>query len=154
MFKGKTKSKAAELGSGGGRSGGGSAAATTLGSGNLRAAVALPEGEDVNEWLAVAAVDFFHQVNMLFATLQDFCTEESCPSMSAGPKYKYFWSDGTRKPEDVCACKYVFSLMEWIQAQLEDDAVFPSRLAGPFPKVSRARGVVVCSCVVVICCAV
>jgi MOB kinase activator 1 len=73
---------------------------------------------------------------MLFATLVDFCTEESCPSMSAGPKYKYFWSDGSsRKPEDVPACKYVFSLMEWIQAQLEDDAVFPARLAGPFPKV-------------------
>ncbi len=75
---------------------------------------------------------------MLFATLVDFCTEESCPSMSAGPKYKYFWSDGARKPEDVPACKYVFSLMEWIQAQLEDDTVFPARLAGPFPKTFRA----------------
>lgn len=28
-------------------------AAATLGSGNLRSAVALPDGEDVNEWVAV-----------------------------------------------------------------------------------------------------
>lgn len=28
-------------------------AAVTLGSGNLRLAVALPEGEDLNEWVAV-----------------------------------------------------------------------------------------------------
>jgi MOB kinase activator 1 len=28
-------------------------AAATLGSGNLRNAVQLPEGEDVNEWIAV-----------------------------------------------------------------------------------------------------
>jgi hypothetical protein len=74
--------------------------------------------------LLLISLEFFchlysPQVHMLFATLVDFCTEESCPSMSAGPKYKYFWSDGTRKPEDVPACKYVFSLMEWIQAQLE-----------------------------------
>lgn len=41
---------------------GDSSAGPTLGAGNLRIAVALPEGEDVNEWLAVACVDFFQQV--------------------------------------------------------------------------------------------
>ena len=38
-------------------------AAATLGSGNLRLAVMLPEGEDINEWVAVNTVDFFNQVN-------------------------------------------------------------------------------------------
>ena len=37
-------------------------AATTLGSGNLRQAVALPPGEDLDEWIAVNSVDFFNQV--------------------------------------------------------------------------------------------
>ena len=32
-------------------------AEATLGSGNLRLAVTLPEGEDLNEWLAVNCVD-------------------------------------------------------------------------------------------------
>lgn len=36
-----------------------------LGSGNLRLAVVLPEGEDLNEWLAVNTVDFFNQINMV-----------------------------------------------------------------------------------------
>ncbi|KAE9587671.1 MOB kinase activator-like 1A [Lupinus albus] len=58
----------------------------TLGSGNLRDAVKLPPGEDINEWLAVNAVDFFNQVNILFGTLTEFCTVNNCPTMTAGPK--------------------------------------------------------------------
>lgn len=56
------------------------------GSGNLRLAVSLPEGEDLNEWLAVNTVDFFNQVNMLYGTVTEFCTEAACPAMTAGPK--------------------------------------------------------------------
>ena len=60
------------------------------GSGNLRKAVQLPEGEDLNEWLAVhggwlvrvvgcgadgcAVVDFFNHLNMLYGTITEFCT--------------------------------------------------------------------------------
>ena len=32
------------------------------------------------------AVDFFNQINMLYGTITDFCTPESCPVMSAGAK--------------------------------------------------------------------
>ncbi|XP_019479075.1 PREDICTED: MOB kinase activator 1A [Hipposideros armiger] len=62
-------------------------AEATLGSGNLRQAVMLPEGEDLNEWIAVNTVDFFNQINMLYGTITEFCTETSCPVMSAGPRY-------------------------------------------------------------------
>jgi hypothetical protein len=34
-----------------------------------------------------SAVDFFNQVNLLYGTLAEFCTPESCPTMTAGPKY-------------------------------------------------------------------
>ena len=61
-------------------------AGATLGSGNLRLAVMLPDGEDVNEWVAVNTVEFFNQITMLVGTLGDHCTEHSCPVMSAGPK--------------------------------------------------------------------
>lgn len=46
-------------------------AAATLGSGNLRLAVMLPEGEDLNEWVAVNSkyknlfVKFFHSYVMM-----------------------------------------------------------------------------------------
>ncbi|XP_010124037.1 PREDICTED: MOB kinase activator 1A-like, partial [Chlamydotis macqueenii] len=61
-------------------------AEATLGSGNLRQAVTLPDGEDLNEWIAVNTVDFFNQINMLYGTITEFCTEASCPVMSAGPR--------------------------------------------------------------------
>uniref|UniRef100_A0A672RL46 MOB kinase activator 1B-like n=2 Tax=Sinocyclocheilus TaxID=75365 RepID=A0A672RL46_SINGR len=65
-------------------------AEATLGSGNLRMAVMLPDGEDLNEWVAVNTVDFFNQINMLYGTITDFCTEESCPLMS----HIFYWSFG------------------------------------------------------------
>ncbi|KAK6944753.1 MOB kinase activator family [Dillenia turbinata] len=115
----------------------------TLGSGNLREAVRLPPGEDINEWLAVnskklalsLAVDFFNQVNILYATLTEFCTSSHCPTMTAGPKYYYKWADGVtiKKPIEVSAPKYVEYLMDWIEAQLDDESIFPQKLGAPFP---------------------
>ncbi|XP_063933720.1 MOB kinase activator-like 1 homolog A [Zophobas morio] len=108
----------------------------TLGSGNLRAAVALPEGEDLNEWIAVNTVDFFNQINMLYGTVTEFCTEDECPTMSAGPKYEYHWADGGKfkKPTRMPAPQYIDLLMSWIQDQLDNEAVFPSKIGVPFPK--------------------
>jgi len=107
----------------------------TLGSGNLREAVRLPPGEDINEWLAVNTVDFFNQVNLLYGTLTEFCTPESCPTMTAGPKYEYRWADGVqiKKPIEVSAPKYVEYLMDWIEGQLDDESIFPQKLGTPFP---------------------
>ncbi|XP_065851289.1 MOB kinase activator-like 1A [Euphorbia lathyris] len=107
----------------------------TLGSGNLREAVKLPPGEDVNEWMAVNTVDFFNQVNILYGTLTEFCTTSSCPTMTAGPKYEYRWADGVtiKKPIEVSAPKYVEYLMNWIEAQLDDEMIFPQKLGAPFP---------------------
>ncbi|XP_066251056.1 MOB kinase activator-like 1 isoform X1 [Euwallacea similis] len=111
-------------------------AAATLGSGNLRLAVMLPEGEDLNEWVAVNTVDFFNQINMLYGTITEFCTEDSCPIMSAGPKYEYHWADGhtVKKPIKCSAPKYIDYLMTWVQDQLDDEALFPSKIGVPFPK--------------------
>lgn len=58
----------------------------TLGRGRVREAVALPPGEDLNEWLAVNAVDFYNAIAVLYGTLAEFCTRSSCPLMSAGLK--------------------------------------------------------------------
>ncbi|KAG5540392.1 hypothetical protein RHGRI_020570 [Rhododendron griersonianum] len=128
----------------------------TLGSGNLREAVRLPPGEDLNEWLAVNTVDFFNQVNLLYGTLTEFCTPENCPTMTAGTssvqvltgdlstkwqvpycciQYEYRWADGVqiKKPIEVSAPKYVEYLMDWIETQLDDESLFPQRLGAPFP---------------------
>uniref|UniRef100_A0A0D9VV60 MOB kinase activator-like 1A n=1 Tax=Leersia perrieri TaxID=77586 RepID=A0A0D9VV60_9ORYZ len=108
---------------------------STLGSGNLREAVRLPIGEDLNEWFAVNTVDFFNQVNILYSTLVEFCTAATCPIMSAGPKYEYRWADGVKvkKPVQVSAPKYVDYLMDWVETQLDDEAIFPQKIGAPFP---------------------
>ena len=96
----------------------------------------LPDGEDVNEWVAVNTAEFFNQITMLIGTLADHCTEESCPVMSAGPKYEYHWADGkhVQKPIKCSAPKYIDYLMTWIQDQIDDEALFPSKIGVPFPR--------------------
>jgi DNA mismatch repair ATPase MutL len=51
----------------------------------------------------VNTVDFFNQINLLYGSITEFCTDASCPVMSAGPKYEYQWMDGVqvKKPIQV-----------------------------------------------------
>ncbi len=75
-------------------------AEATLGSGSLRKAVKLPEGEDLSEWLAVngveehwhrlrslglqgVVIDFYNQINLLYGSITEFCSPASCPEMKA-----------------------------------------------------------------------
>ncbi|KAG8063067.1 hypothetical protein GUJ93_ZPchr0003g17180 [Zizania palustris] len=85
--------------------------------------------------LRCAAVDFFNQVNILYGTLVEFCTPDTCPIMTAGPKYEYRWADGVKvkKPIVVSAPEYVEYLMDWVEVQLEDEAIFPQKIGAPFP---------------------
>ena len=73
-------------------------------------------------------VDFFNEVSLLYGTIIDFCTPESCPVMSAGRKYEYRWADGQkyRTPARVSAPKYVDLLMDWVEQQLSDEDIFPT----------------------------
>jgi Mob1/phocein family len=85
-----------------------------LGSGNLKTAVRLPPKEDLDDWLCVnssllslspplylslslssfsltfiEAIDFYNQVNHLYGSVSEFCTERSCPIMSANPFFNF-----------------------------------------------------------------
>jgi len=111
-------------------------AKATLGSGNMRSAVVLPKGEDLNEWLAVNTVDFFNEISLLYGTITEFFTPSTCAVMSAGPQYEYLWADGVKvkKPIKVSAPEYVDLLMSWVETQLNDEHIFPLQLGTPFPK--------------------
>ncbi|PPQ71787.1 hypothetical protein CVT26_007621 [Gymnopilus dilepis] len=130
-------------------------AEATLGSGNLRLAVQLPEGEDLNEWLAVHTVDFFNHLNMLYGTITEFCIPSEALSYyvcwtsvrSFHPftsscadeinfSYEYLWEDGVRykRPTKLPAPEYVDALMNWAQGLLDDEAIFPNKIGVPFPK--------------------
>lgn len=111
-------------------------AKATLGSGNMQAAVMLPKGENLEEWLAVNTVDFFNEISLLYGTVTEFCTIQNCPVMSAGAKYEYLWADGQKikKPIRMSAPEYVDHLMTWIESQLNNEQIFPLQLGTPFPK--------------------
>lgn len=108
---------------------------STLGSGSaLAQAVKLPRDEDLNEWLAVHVVDFYNQLNMLYGTITEFCSPQTCPRMTATSEYEYLWQDSNiSKPVSVSAPKYVECLMLWIQSLFDDENIFPSKLNQPFP---------------------
>ncbi|XP_008587462.1 PREDICTED: MOB kinase activator 3A [Galeopterus variegatus] len=103
---------------------------------DLRLAVQLPPGEDLHDWVAVHVVDFFNRVNLIYGTISDGCTEQSCPIMSGGPKYEYRWQDEHkfRKPTALSAPRYMDLLMDWIEVQINDEGVFPTNVGTPFPK--------------------
>jgi len=111
-------------------------AKATLGiAANLRTAVKLPPGEDLNEWLASHTIDFYNQCNLLYGSIMEFCDEESCPLMTAGPNYKYLWADeNNKKPVECPARTYIDNLFTWIQGKLDDEEVFPTTMDKPFPK--------------------
>lgn len=116
-------------------------AKATLGSGNMKSAVALPKNEDLNEWLAVNTVDFFNEINLLYGTISEYCTATTCPQMKAGDNFEYYWMDGVKykKPTQVTAPEYVDLLMSWVEAQLNDESIFPLQLGTPFPKDFQPR---------------
>jgi hypothetical protein len=53
----------------------------------------------------------------------------------AGPKYEYHWADGqtVKKPIKCSAPKYIDYLMTWVQDQLDDESLFPSKIGVKFP---------------------
>jgi MOB kinase activator 1 len=125
-------------------------ATAVLGSGNLKQAVVLPDGEDRDEWLAIhsldrflfsifysnwVAVDFYNQINMLYSIVTEFCSPSSCPTMTAGPQYEYLWPNPTtKKPQSLPAPKYIENLLSQVQSQLDHPRLFPSEIGVPFPR--------------------
>jgi len=47
-------------------------------------------------------------------------------------RFEYHWADGTtvKKPIKCSAPKYIDYLMTWVQEQLDDEGIFPSKIGG------------------------
>lgn len=107
----------------------------TLGGGELKNAVKLPEGEDLNEWIAVNTVHFYNAANMIYGTCSEFCSDKDCPSMSAG-KNEYLWKDDKtyKKPTKVSAPVYIDLMLNWISDRISDPKLFPVDEGAKFPR--------------------
>lgn len=102
---------------------------------DLREAVKLPNQEDLNDWIAVHVIDFYNRLNLIYGTIYDCCTEQSCPTMSGGKRFEYHWQDNVnyKKPTPLPAPKYIDLLMDWVDTQINDPAIFPTDVDVPFP---------------------
>lgn len=94
---------------------------------DLKCAVKLPVAENECEWIANNIIDFHKQISMLYDTIADYCTPESCPKMTAG-RFEYVWES-----LPPYACVYISYLLEWVQEQLDDEDIFPLSAEKNFP---------------------
>ncbi|KAK4934078.1 hypothetical protein LTR28_010921 [Elasticomyces elasticus] len=134
-------------------------AEATLGSGSLRKAVKLPEGEDKDEWLAVNVVDFYNQANLLYGSITEFCSPQSCPEMKATDecapprlstththadehhhRFEYLWHAPPQypKPTRLPAPTYISHLLTWTSTLLSNPSLFPTAPGVDFPAAFRA----------------
>jgi len=92
----------------------------------IRESVKLPPGEDLNEWIAMNTIELYNTMNLCYGIIGEFCTESSCPQMTAG-KVTYYWADSKKKekPVSLPAPEYVEHLVVWISEQLDDKTIFP-----------------------------
>ncbi|XP_010159511.1 PREDICTED: LOW QUALITY PROTEIN: MOB kinase activator 1A-like, partial [Eurypyga helias] len=102
----------------------------TPGSGNLREGATLPEGEDLNERIAVNAADFFNRIDVPYGIVTEFRAEVSSPVTSAGPRYEYRRGGrnqrtNVKKPIERLAPKDVDYVMTGVQDQLDDETLYP-----------------------------
>lgn len=81
-------------------------------------------------------MDAFNEISLLYGTISEYCTPQSCSVMSAGEKYEYLWADGVKivKPVLLSAPDYVDHLMTWVEEQINDESIFPLSQGTPFPK--------------------
>ncbi|ESO00919.1 hypothetical protein HELRODRAFT_124681, partial [Helobdella robusta] len=96
--------------------------------------VSLPNGIDINEWLASHTVSFFEHVNQLFSCLAESC-RASCAQNSS---ISYQWVDEKGKKTKYNAPQFVDLLLSSIQKYVEDETIFPTKYGNKFPQTFEA----------------
>jgi hypothetical protein len=95
----------------------------------------------------ILVVDFYNHINLLYGSITEFCSPQSCPEMKATDEYvallyyvshgadyrrrfEYLWQDSEnyKRPTKMPAPTYIEHLMGWVQSNIDNEAVFPSRI--------------------------
>ena len=111
--------------------------AATLGSGNMRGAVVVPEGEDKNEWLAANTLDFFDHVSLLYGIVAESAAAKYTKQSEGFPAgYEYRWADGVKvkNPIKCSSPEYVKYVMDWADEKINDTSLFPIEDGAAHPK--------------------
>ncbi|KAI3652599.1 hypothetical protein MP228_002024 [Amoeboaphelidium protococcarum] len=116
----------------------------TIVSGSMNNIISLPSHlvKYEDEWVATMMSDFFILTGHLYSCINEFCTGQSCPTMTVGregclwmTKYdpssqgavnEVLWLDSNKKNTKVSASQYIDLSMSTIQSVLEDGQIFPT----------------------------
>mmetsp|Transcript_62811 Transcript_62811/g.187289 ORF Transcript_62811/g.187289 Transcript_62811/m.187289 type:complete len:259 (-) Transcript_62811:8-784(-) len=110
-------------------------AQATLDSANVRQSVKLPPGVKEDEWIASQALGIYEEVCLVVSLLEDMCSEESCPCMTAGKHMTYSWADERNpKPVSVSAPDYMRKLVDYAWQKLSDGQLIPKVDGQEFPE--------------------
>jgi len=102
--------------------------------GNFKTIVMLPKYVDVMEWVAVNIFEFYTNLNEFYGVITECCTQQACPTMSAGQTLNYTWINQDRKSVNLAAPTYIDYVMTWIQNLLNDESTFPTKAGRDFPQ--------------------
>jgi MOB kinase activator 1 len=97
--------------------------------------IRLPDGENLNDWLSASIYDFYNELTAIYAMISRSCTAQTCPEMSAGPSFKYFWQDNRKfkKPTMLPAPQYVTNVFMWAEKLMNNEQIFPSSEDQEYP---------------------
>ncbi|KAG9227409.1 hypothetical protein CCMSSC00406_0004052 [Pleurotus cornucopiae] len=95
--------------------------------GNFKTIVRLPKYVDIMEWVAVNIYDFYTNLNEFYGVLTECCTQQSCATMSGGPRLNYTWINQDRRQVSLPAPTYIDYVMTSIQNLIDDENVFPTK---------------------------
>lgn len=92
-------------------------------------------------------MDFYNQINLLYGAITEFCSPQSCPEMKATDEYdfldgcntiaeadcnrfEYLWQDNEnyKRPTKMPAPAYIEQLMTWVQSNIDNEQVLPSKI--------------------------
>ncbi|CAM2714753.1 unnamed protein product [Rotaria socialis] len=87
----------------------------------------------MNGLLLIVFVSFFNHINILYGAISHLCTTTTCPIM-IGPKNSlYYWVDERGKKVKYSASQYIELAIIFIQKNLSNEAIFPTRFDNKFP---------------------
>lgn len=89
---------------------------SSLRSYDFKTIVKCPDGVDLPDWFKFTLNYLFKEIALLYNVITDYCTSETCPDMSAGPLYRYYWHENINGSlESLPADKYIKNLLEWFE---------------------------------------
>nr|CAB3263889.1 MOB kinase activator 2 [Phallusia mammillata] len=95
----------------------------------LMKVVRMPCKMDLKEWVATQTISLFHNVNLLYGTVSEFCTAETCPVMQGPCQTQYTWVEERGKKLKCTAPQYIDYVMTFCQKCVSNQELFPTKYA-------------------------